>query len=264
MPSPFPGMNPYVEHPSVWEDFHQRYLTRMSETIGAAAGPMYVVRLQAHIYLHELAESDRSLVVRADLGVSARHEDDRGGGGTAVLEAPIMVDLPVVDREKSSYIEIRDRDQNTLVTVIEMLSPANKYSGPDREAYLAKRKNLLNGPTNFVELDLMRGGPRMPIREMTECAYCVLVRRVVDWPKAGLWPVQVREPLPSIPIPLRPPDADVTLDLQKLLHVVYDAANYAHYIYRTDPQPPLNAADSAWVGAFTGVESGVRLGGVDG
>lgn len=158
----------------------------------------------------------------------------------------MQVRLPAVDEEISSSIEIRDRERRTLVTVLELLSPANKYSGPDREAFIAKRQLLLHGPASYVELDLLRG-PRMPINELPKCDYCCLVRRAQDNRIAGLWPIQLREPLPTFPIPLLPSDPPVQLDLQDTLHTVYDAAHYENYLYLGTPDPPLPPSDEAWI-----------------
>jgi hypothetical protein len=155
-----------------------------------------------------------------------------------------------VDRERLSFLEIRDRDGWQLVTVIELLSPANKYAGPDREQYLAKRRELLASAVHFVEIDLLRGGPRMPMENLPECDYCVLVSRVETRPEAGVWPIRLREPLPPVRIPLRPPHADAQLDLQPVLHRIYDAAGYEDYIYRGPPHPQLNAEDAAWARQF--------------
>ncbi len=81
------------------------------------------------------------------------------------------------------------------MTVIELLSPTNKYAGPDREQYLVKRRELLASPVHFVEIDLLRGGPRMPMQDLPECDYCVLVSRVETRLDAGLWPIRLREPI---------------------------------------------------------------------
>lgn len=250
MPSPFPGMNPYLEQPDTWEDFHQSLMTEMRNQIVASVGAGYVVKLEAHIYLHELSAEERRFAGKADIGVSDQGRPSSAGSGSAIMEAPVHVHLPVVEQERSSYIEIRDREARTLITVIEMLSPTNKFSGPDREAYIAKRRNLLNGPVNFVELDLSRGGPRMPIPELPDCAYYVLVRRVVDWPIAGLWPIQLRERLPRVHIPLRAPDEDVAIDLQEIVHAVYDKAGYANYIYSGKPTPALSRDEEQWASAL--------------
>jgi hypothetical protein len=190
-------------------------------------------------------------VGRADVGVTRPPFATPGTGtATAAAEAPAKVILPAVDIERLSFIEVRDRDNWQRVTVIELLSPSNKYAGPDREQYLAKRRELLSSAVHFVELDLLRGGPRMPMENLPECDYCVLVSRVETRPEAGLWPVRLRERLPLVRIPLRTPHADAQLDLQDILHRIYDAAGYEDYIYHGQPQPQLHPEDAAWAQSF--------------
>lgn len=218
MPSPFPGMNPFLEQERAWNDFHESFMPAARDAIAAQVCPHYIAKINEHLVIHELPEHPRR--------------------------------LPAVDVERLSFIEIRDRDGWQLVTVIELLSPANKYAGPDREQYLAKRGQLLASAVHFVEIDLLRGGPRMPMENLPECDYCVLVSRVQTRPDAGVWPIRLREPLPPIPIPLRPPHADAQLDLQQLLHRIYDAAGYEDYIYHGHPQPQLSAEDAAWARQF--------------
>ncbi len=131
--------------------------------------------------------------------------------------------------------------------MVELLSPTNKYAGPDRDQYLVKARQLRRSRAHFVEIDLLRGGPRMPWLDMPECDYCVVVSRMERRPKAGFWPIRLRDHLPEIPIPLRQGDADARLDLQAVLHRIYDAAGYAYHIYSGPPEP---AADAAWAAGF--------------
>lgn len=131
------------------------------------------------------------------------------------------------------------------MTAIELLSPANK-TGLDRLQYRTKRDQTLAAPMHLVEIDLRRGGDRPGPPDLPACDYYVLVSRHEDRPRLGMWPIGLRERLPVVPIPLQAPDADVPLDLQELLHRVYDAANYGKYIYATDPEPPLSPEDAAW------------------
>jgi hypothetical protein len=152
--------------------------------------------------------------------------------------------------ERLAFVEIRDRFDRRLTTVIELLGPTNKYAGPDREQYLAKRGQLLASGTHFVEIDLLRGGPRLPLEDLPECDYYVLVSRAEERPQAGVWPLRLRERLPVIPIPLRAPHADAQLDLQALLHRLYDAAGYEDDIYTGEPQPRLTPEDAAWANQF--------------
>jgi hypothetical protein len=165
-----------------------------------------------------------------------------------ILEAPTQCFVPIgVDVLKESFIEVRSAETRQLVTTIELLSPANKYAGPDREAYLSKRRQyLLAGNANFVELDLLRGGPRMPLEGLASCDYYVMVARPEQRPKVGVWPIQLRDPLPTIAIPLLPGDADARLHLQDLLNTTYDQGGYANYIYDNEPQPGLSDTDLDW------------------
>ena len=86
----------------------------------------------------------------------------------------------------------------------------------------------------------------MPVEDETICDYAVLVSRVEDRPKVNYWPIHLREPLPRIPVPLRPPHGNAVLDLQSVLHGVYDRAGYEDYIYKDEPFPPLSPEDAAW------------------
>jgi hypothetical protein len=101
-----------------------------------------------------------------------------------------------------------------------------------------------------MEIDFLRGGPRMPWLEMPPCDYCVVVSRVERRPRAGIWPIHLRERFPEIPIPLRHGDADARLDLQQMLDRIYDAAGYGYYIYKGPPEPALSADDAAWAAQF--------------
>jgi hypothetical protein len=156
------------------------------------------------------------------------------------------VRLPAVDTEGQSFIEVRDREGEDVVAVIELLSPSNKRPGPDREQYLGKRAALLRTPAHLVEIDLLRAGPRMPMDGLPACDYCVMVSRAESRPHADLWPIGLRDTLPPVPVPLRGGDPDARLDLQTIVHRVYDAAGYVKMIYRRPPEPPLSSTDAAW------------------
>lgn len=246
MPSPFPGMNPFLEQDDVWHDFHERFLPHMAEVLGGQLATHYVVKIDEHVYIHEPAAEQRVFLGRGDVLVADRQRTAPAQGATATA-APAQVDVPAVDVEGVSFLEIRDRRDRRLVTVIELLSPSNKYQGPDRDQYLAKRGRLLASSTHLVEIDLLRGGPRLPFAgAVPPCDYYALVSRMETRPRADFWPIRLRDPLPAITIPLRAPDPDARLDLQAVLHHVYDAARYGTYIYESPPQPLLTAEDDAW------------------
>src|SRR5262249_30145675 len=155
MPSPFPGMNPYLEQETVWHDFHESFMPQVRRILTAQVRPNYIVKIDEHVYIHELPADERHLVGRGDVTL-ARGQDTTGSQATgATLVAPAQVRLPAVDVERLSYVEIRDREDNQLITVVELLSPSNKLTGPDRDQYLTKRGQLLSSPVHFVECDLL-------------------------------------------------------------------------------------------------------------
>jgi hypothetical protein len=252
MPSPFPGMNPYLEQPDVWHDFHAAFLPKLRAALVAQVGNEYVVSLEAHVYVRELSAKERQLIGRADVGVSGTRKDRETPSDSVLAMAPVIGVLPTaVDILRESYLEVRRRESRELVTVIELLSPSNKNPGVDRDAYVAKRRVYSStGNVNFVELDLLRGGRRMPTNGLPQCDYCVLVARAMERPSVGLWPLSLRDRLPEIPIPLRAPSPDARVDLQELLHQVYEEGGYATYVYEGSPVPPLDPQDSTWADAI--------------
>lgn len=251
-------MNPYLEQEAVWQDFHDSFIPAVRDAISSQVSPHFIVKIEEHLYIHEPSAAQRIRVGNADVGVMApRKGRSSNQGCAAVLQPPERtVIAELIDIEKQTYLEIRDRQNRDLVAVIELLSPTNKKPGPDREQYLAKRLNVLRTWAHFVEIDLLRGWERMPHQEQKHCDYAILVSRYEERPDAGFWPIQLRDPLPLIPIPLRPPLVEATLDLQALLHTVYDRAYYRDYIYQGVPTPPLTEADQAWADALIRNEQG--------
>jgi hypothetical protein len=250
MPSPFPGMNPYLEQASAWHDFHQSFLPRVRDLLSLQVLPRYFVKIEEHLYVHELDPEQWRFVGRADLALKPRAPLPSGPGSVRATVAPAYVRVPIFDVEHSVYLEIRDREKHELVTVIEMLSPSNKFPGKDRDKYIAKRNDVLSSSTNLVEIDLLRGGTRMPMAEDSKCHYCVLVCRSEEWPQAGFWAISLRDRLPEIPVPLRSGERDATIDLQEVLHHIYDAAGYGYYIYNRQPEPSLSPEDAEWARQF--------------
>jgi hypothetical protein len=246
-------MNPYLEQDDAWHDFHEKIIPAIAERLVVQVRPDYIVKIDEHIYVHELPADSRRYMGRADVLVA--HPEDGGTGdrrGVGLLAAPTTVQLPTHDIEHLAFLEIRDRRSRQLVTVVEVLCPSNKQSGSTRDQYLAKRQELLDSRANLVEIDLLCGGKPMPVVERPDRdhAYSVLVSRADDRPTAGFWPIGLREPLPVIPIPLRAPDGDAQLELQAVLDHVYDASGYEDYIYSGSPEPPLEGDDQAWAGSL--------------
>ena len=171
MPSPFPGMNPFLKHPDVWSTFHTGMLAAMADRLSAQVRPDYLVHMEAHLWIHERADDhedgglSRRLIGRSDVSISKSRAATSGGfngseAETAVLTPAMRILIPLVDIERQRYLEIRDRRNRELVAVVELLSPVNKKSGPYRAQYLTKRSEILASPAHLVEIDLLRDGLR--------------------------------------------------------------------------------------------------------
>jgi Protein of unknown function (DUF4058) len=256
MPSPFPGMNPYLEQPDVWSTFHTRMLGELADRLSLQVRPDYLVHIESHLWIHELPEDgfgdelSRRLLGRADVFVSETDRPGQGESGRAVeigslLTAPARIALHHVDIERQRFLEIRDRRNRALIAIVALLSPANKKPGTDRDQYVAKRSEILAGPAHFVEIDLLRCGLPMPDDRRSASPYGVMVSRAEERPVAGFWPIGLRNQLPLIPVPLRA-STQATLNLQEILQHVYDNGTYAEEIYQQEPEPPLEPADREW------------------
>ena len=180
MPSPFPGMNPYLEQEDAWHNFHGQFCTYCLEVLVPQVRPAYLVKSDEHVYIHELSAEERRFLGRGDVTVARSGITATAtGAATTITPAPTYARVPTAtDVERHSYLEIRDRRTRELITVIELLSPSNKQTGPDREQYVSKRKQLIYSNVHFVEIDLLRGGPRLPMLDLPDCDYYAAVSRV--------------------------------------------------------------------------------------
>ncbi len=171
------------------------------------------------------------------------------------------VEVPIQDRVEEWYLEIRIAETGKLVTVIEVLSPTNKSAGPGRRKYLRKRTKNLDSRTSLVEIDLLRGGKRMPLSspETVEGDYRILVSSGRIRLRAELYVFDVRQPIPAIPIPLLAKDPEPSLDLNAVLHALYERARFDLVLdYSKSPTPPLREKDAAWAREFVSGARGTR------
>lgn len=246
MPSPFPGMDPYLEAQPFWSDLHTTMISVMKAELNRRLPENYAVWSDVYIWLHEPEAEIRK--AKPDVLVSAPSTTE-GPVGVVTLPAPATTILPAVRREGNKYLKIKDIDSGHVVTVVELLSPANKQAGEDRDAFLAKRNDYLANRTNIVEIDLLRAGERLPLGKPTPPAtdYYVLVCRAVDFPKTALWPFSIRDSLPEIAVPLNPRDGYVTLPLQTCFETSYDQGSYRKVVnYGLPPRIALPPGDEAW------------------
>ena len=258
MPSPFPGMDPFVEHPFDWKGVHAELIVSVRAAILAGLPENYDCRIEADLYLHELSGEERGYPVRP-AGPPFAVADDAvrltgparpasTGGGPALLDAPVRHPVGpahAVREYTQRFLQITDREGERVVCVIELLSPTNKV-GSDRGTYLAKRDRLLRSESHLVEIDLLRAGRRMPIGGPIEEPYLVMVSQAGLRPAAGEWPFGLRDRFPTVPVPLSGDDPPVWVDLGAVFTTAYDRGGFARRAYRRPPDPPLSPADAAW------------------
>lgn len=277
MPSPFPGMDPWLEDPSVWPDVHASLLVAIRNALGPRLRPRYYVRVEARLYEAEIAAvdafgmadfaalssrelPDAAAAPRGNVGGVATASAGRAAGA-AVVEVEILLTAPVRER----YLEVRAAETRDVITVIELLWPANKRGGEGRRQYLEKRSRVMRSLTNLVELDLLRagqpvpvwhGGAPLPVEALG--TYRIVISRGYERPRARLLPFSLRDTIPPVPIPLRPNDDEPALDLRQALSAVYDQGSYDLALnYRREPVPPLVRDDAGWADALLR-EKGLR------
>lgn len=249
MPSPFPGMDPYLESPAFWPDFHARFIIHWSEALADRLADHYEVRIDERVNLVEL-HPEKIRRFRPDVAVT---QGERSPGivpapsGLSTLE-PVAIPLLIDEDLRETYIEILHRPDRSLVAVLELLSPY-KNEEPDRSTYLARRNALLHHDVHLVELDLLLDGQRIPLAgPYPPGNYFALVADATQRPTCHVYAWTMRQPLPSIPIPLRAPDPAVWLDLAAILAVTYERGRYARAIdYTQPPSVALQGDDLDWV-----------------
>ncbi len=248
MPSPFPGMNPYLENPEFWTEVHHLLIGILAETLNPQLLPKYRAAVEKRVYY--TTEDSAVLVGIPDVTIGQFKQTNTGSTAVAVVPAatPLTVTIPMPFEIKEGYLEIREIATGEVVTVIEVLSPANKRPGKGLDAYLSKREDVLTSLTNLVEIDLLRLGDTMPCHgNIPAYNYRILSSRSQLRPKAELYGFNLRDLIPCFALPLRKQELEPTIDLRSLLDVVYDRAGYEFVLdYNNDPIPALSAEDRAW------------------
>ena len=244
MPSPFPGMDPYLEHPSIGPDLHLELIRASRATLAPAVAPNYYVAVEERAYL--IATDEERFVGRPDVAV-VEIADSAGGASTAILDAPVTVTLPEPEEVTERFLEVKDTKSHKVITVIEILSPTNKTHPEGREKYLKKREQVVGSTTGLVEIDLLRAGDPMPMKPAPESHYCCMVSRSWERYQAKFYPFNVQDKIPLIPIPLRKTEEEPLLDFGVLLAQIYDQVRYDLRVnYSLKPVPPLDGAASTW------------------
>ena len=246
MRSPFPGMDPYLEHPALWTDVHNSLIAAIRDILSPLLAPRYYVGLERRAYL--LKPDDVVLVGRPDIAVVQQREPRTLSTLPLADIGVLEVDVPMNDEVSENYLEIHEVTTGKLVTILELLSPVNKLHEKGRADYEAKRDDVFRTRTNLVEVDLLRAGEPLPVvGKHVHSDYRILVSRGSTRPHAQLYPFMVRQTIPPFPLPLLPGDKEPSVELNPVLHALYERARFDLRLdYSQRPVPPLADADVEW------------------
>jgi hypothetical protein len=208
-------MDPYLEQSGVWNQVHTTLIVDIRRFLTAALRPRYFIAIKERLY------------------------------------QALLPFYKQAEQIKERYLEIRTVETQDVITVIEILSPSNKIGREGREQYERKRLKVLGSLTNLVEIDLLRAGHPFPMKVAGENDYRIIISRSHRRPRADAYLFSIRQPVPTIPIPLRPDEAEPELPLNDILHQLYDQGGYDLVInYQNSPEPPLSETDETWARQF--------------
>ncbi len=249
MPSPFPGMDPYLEATKYWRDVHASLIVYIRDALQPMLLPTYHARAEERVYLNSVAHD-----IIPDILITARQSDFKQYGFTPTvdfaLDEPIVLESVYTDRPER-YLEIVDTASGELVTVIEVLSPSNKY-GVGKERYQEKIRELRQTETNIIEIDLLGHSRRLFQNGETSIRlnhrYEVRVHRYDMSSRQEFYPVALNQRLPRFRVPLLPTDPDAGLDLPAVFAKCYENGGYASLInYALPPDTILNSAETHYI-----------------
>ena len=251
MPSPFPGMDPWLEG-ARWPGLHSELIVEIRRQLVPQLQPRYHPFIDQ--YQTRTLVSDLDIKIGPDVAISTvsskpmRPRSVGANAAEAKKRGPIAMTNSLTERTRQARILIRDMERRRLVTVIEILSPANKNQ-PGREKYLQKWERILDNSVNLVELDLLRLGQRIPMLEpYPEGFYFILVSRARKRPHSEVWAIDLDDSLPDVPIPLLRQDA-ASVRLQYALDQCYELGGYQQIMNdRAELRPSLSSEWAAWCG----------------
>jgi len=261
-------MDPYLEAPYHWPDLHNALAGEMRVLLNDSLPAPYYAKTEMRPEVGIVEDGEKRRRITPDVAVALPPFSASNAGTVAVLAGPRRATSPSrkitapSEPIRHSYIEVRDAAQgHVLITLIEIASPSNKKSGPDRVAYLKKQQEVLDSNASLIELDLLRTGDRLLSNLFLQEAvdflsptpdYLVLVNRA--WKRIDAaqdyetFPILLSELLPCIPVPLREGQEETPLDLQYAFQRAYDGGPYRRGAvdYDIPPQPPLTVEWAAW------------------
>jgi hypothetical protein len=243
-------MNPYLEQPEIWSQVHKWLIVLIAQTLNPQLRPKYRVAIEERVYE---SKNDDSVIVGIpdDVVVKNIQKIDKNYSPNVAVATPpvkpVKITLPMTETVKEWYLEVRQVETGEVITVIEIISPKNKRAGEGRIKYESKRQKILESLTNLVEIDLLRQGKAMPMNSQEISShYRIVVSRSHERPQADLYPFNLPESIPLFPLPLQPEDPEPTINLQELLHNLYEQGSYDLTInYHQEPPPPI--IDGQWL-----------------
>lgn len=231
MSNPFPGIHPFLESQGFWPDFHATFLNYLREAVSDRLPEDYEARLDERVQLSSGEPGEPGRLIRPDLAIT-QQPGRRGAGSTTLLLEPESIETLIVDDERVPFLKILHRPDRNLITVVELLSPANKEE-PSRRDYISRRNAILQQPVHLVELDFLKAGQRLPMKRAPRAAdFHAVVGRHETRPDSLVYSWTVRDPLPSLPIPLKGDDPDVVVPLGEVYAIAFDRGRYQRSIDR--------------------------------
>ena len=217
MPSPFPGMDPYLEEDKLWPVFHHQFIACLYQILLPGLVDRYRARVCQRQYVTEQA----------------------------------LFTSIVREEHQEEYIEIRQRTDGKLISLVETVSPTNKTTSTGRKSYLDKRHEGKQQGANLVEIDLvLQGQPTLEYSRdnLPEWDYAVTVTRSTQPERYEIYTATLQKRLPRFRLPLSPDDRDTVLDLQAAFARCYDQGGFAANIdYKRAPSVPLGDDDKRWL-----------------
>ncbi len=272
MPSPFPGMDPFLEKRGIFHELHTQMLAEAQGLLQPQIRPKYIARLERHLSEGTVWDPPGNMIAldrkQPDLTLAAAAEAAPDRASTACLVPPLASATEELDEDELElrkqrrvviYVNVKPR---LAVATLELLSPSNKEpSSVGRTRYLDKRSSAFHGGLHWVEIDLLRGGQRPPLavtlpHEVDYLGY--VVQATITGRRHLAYGWKIRDAIPPISIPLLGDDV-VTLDLAACFRSAYDRiAADDEADYATEPPPPrLRDEDRAWADALLR-EKGLR------
>jgi hypothetical protein len=242
-------MDPFLEDPAGWGDVHFSLIGAVREQLAEAVSPHFFVGVERRVYIVSPDDEQTTQTIVPDVYLVSTPSPEQYGALAAEITMPLLIEPQLPFEVREHYLEIRDVKNRQVVTTIELLSPGNKI--PGNEAYKAfkeKREEVRYTPVHWIEIDLLRAGERL--KEVAgKSNYYALLKRGRGPRPYEVWLFNLRDRLPTIAVPLRPPFADVPLNLQTAFETMYQRAHYADALDYEEsiPLPRLQSADAAWV-----------------